>query len=65
MPGWFSTRGWVDALHSSYVNRPPQISGRAQDTIRNGAWDRVLHKGIENPACLWQISRDYDSMVDF
>ncbi len=50
MPGWFSTRKRVAALHCSYANRPPQISGRAQDTTRGGAWDRVLHRTIENLA---------------
>ena len=34
----------------------PRRSGRAQETTRGGAWDRVLYRAIENLACLWQLS---------
>jgi len=55
--GMIPNRGRVAALHCSYADRPPQISGRAQDTTRGGARESVLHRTIKNLACLWQISR--------
>jgi len=36
LPGELSDKRRFTVLHCSYANRPPQISGRAQDTIRGG-----------------------------
>ncbi|MCA1787444.1 MAG: hypothetical protein LC657_15835 [Desulfobacteraceae bacterium] len=37
LPGELSDKGRFAVLHCSYANRPPQISGRAQDTTRGGS----------------------------
>ena len=63
--GMIPNRGRVAALHCSYANRPPQISGRAQDTTRGGAWDRVLHKKDRKPDMLMANIQVLKTRIDF
>ena len=50
--GMIPNKGRVAALNCSYADRPPQISGRAQDTNRGGARESVLDRTTKNLGCL-------------